>query len=67
MGGAPMPEMVIARDQHGTKILLYKYRDENRIVYDLATDRRVCLTPTLARALAKKLIMFADREERRTA
>lgn len=53
-------DKVIERDKFGNKILLMQYPD-NRDAYDLMTDGRVFLDVRLAKALARKLLKFADR------
>lgn len=53
---------VIAKDDHGNKVVAYRYEDDGRVYLDIATDGRCVLSPRFARALAKWLTEYAGRE-----
>lgn len=48
-------EAVLVRDKYGTKIILYDNGPDQR-GFDLQTDGRVYLSPTVAWKLAQKLM-----------
>jgi len=57
-------ETVIARDKYGNKVFLIKNAGPG---YDLMTDGRIYLSPSLAKKLASKLATFAERRKKAEA
>lgn len=53
-------EKVIAKGGCGGEVRIIRYSDDGQTHYDLQTDGRILLTPACAKAIAEKLLKFAE-------